>query len=46
MRTFSAIVFQAFLYRSTHHFHRWLYRIRPAVAHQGFTALPENPDVR
>lgn len=23
----------------------WLYRIRPAVAHQGFTALPTNPDV-
>jgi len=23
----------------------WLYRIRPAVAHQGFTALPEHPDL-
>ncbi|KAF8576002.1 Homogentisate 1,2-dioxygenase [Ramaria rubella] len=23
----------------------WLYRIRPAVAHQGFTALPKNPDL-
>lgn len=23
----------------------WLYRIRPAVAHQGFTPLPLNPDV-
>jgi len=22
----------------------WLYRARPAVAHQGFTDLPENPD--
>ncbi|KAG8782749.1 hypothetical protein FRC12_020458 [Ceratobasidium sp. 428] len=25
--------------------HAWLYRIRPAVAHQGFTQLPENPDL-
>lgn len=25
--------------------HAWLYRIRPAVAHQGFTALPANPDL-
>lgn len=24
---------------------RWLYRIRPSVAHQGFTKLPANPDV-
>ncbi|KAF8596173.1 Homogentisate 1,2-dioxygenase [Ceratobasidium sp. AG-I] len=23
----------------------WLYRIRPAVAHQGFTELPNNPDL-
>lgn len=23
----------------------WVYRIRPSVAHQGFTPLPENPDV-
>ncbi|CAE6464622.1 unnamed protein product [Rhizoctonia solani] len=23
----------------------WLYRIRPAVAHQGFTPLPDNPDL-
>ncbi|KAG6849286.1 hypothetical protein H0H93_009767 [Arthromyces matolae] len=23
----------------------WLYRIRPSVAHQGFTKLPENPDL-
>ncbi|KAG8707931.1 hypothetical protein FRC08_000215 [Ceratobasidium sp. 394] len=23
----------------------WLYRIRPAVAHQGFTQLPDNPDL-
>ncbi|KAG9101952.1 hypothetical protein FRC06_002464 [Ceratobasidium sp. 370] len=23
----------------------WLYRIRPAVAHQGFTKLPDNPDL-
>ncbi|KZT35455.1 Homogentisate 1,2-dioxygenase [Sistotremastrum suecicum HHB10207 ss-3] len=23
----------------------WLYRIRPAVAHQGFTRLPESPDL-
>jgi homogentisate 1,2-dioxygenase len=26
--------------------YRWLYRIRPSVAHQGFTKLPDNPDVR
>ena len=25
--------------------HRWLYRITPSVVHQGFTKLPENPDV-
>ncbi|GJJ14241.1 hypothetical protein Clacol_008505 [Clathrus columnatus] len=24
---------------------KWLYRIRPAVAHEGFTALPANPDL-
>jgi len=24
----------------------WLYRIRPSVSHQGFTRLPDNPDVR
>lgn len=24
---------------------RWMYRIRPAVVHQGFTKLPNNPDV-
>lgn len=23
----------------------WLYRARPAVAHQGFVSLPDNPDV-
>jgi len=23
----------------------WLYRIRPSVAHQGFTRLPDNPDL-
>ncbi|KAF9069606.1 homogentisate 1,2-dioxygenase [Rhodocollybia butyracea] len=23
----------------------WLYRIRPSVAHQGFSKLPENPDL-
>ncbi|KAJ3825824.1 homogentisate 1,2-dioxygenase [Lentinula raphanica] len=23
----------------------WLYRIRPSVAHQGFTKLPDNPDM-
>lgn len=23
----------------------WLYRVRPSVAHQGFTKLPDNPDV-
>ncbi|KAJ7503555.1 homogentisate 1,2-dioxygenase [Mycena galericulata] len=23
----------------------WLYRIRPSVAHQGFTKLPDNPDL-
>ncbi|KAG6907052.1 hypothetical protein DXG01_010738 [Tephrocybe rancida] len=23
----------------------WLYRIRPSVAHRGFTKLPENPDL-
>ncbi|KXN84859.1 Homogentisate 1,2-dioxygenase [Leucoagaricus sp. SymC.cos] len=23
----------------------WLYRIRPSVAHQGFTRLPDNPDI-
>ncbi|KAL7270290.1 hypothetical protein RUND412_007007 [Rhizina undulata] len=23
----------------------WLYRVRPAVAHQGFSDLPDNPDV-
>ncbi|KAI0326637.1 homogentisate 1,2-dioxygenase [Cubamyces sp. BRFM 1775] len=23
----------------------WLYRIRPSVAHQGFTSLPDNPDL-
>ncbi|TFK81305.1 homogentisate 1,2-dioxygenase [Polyporus arcularius HHB13444] len=23
----------------------WLYRIRPSVAHQGFTELPDNPDL-
>jgi homogentisate 1,2-dioxygenase len=23
----------------------WLYRIRPSVAHQGFTKLPSNPDI-
>ncbi|EUC59204.1 homogentisate 1,2-dioxygenase, partial [Rhizoctonia solani AG-3 Rhs1AP] len=23
----------------------WIYRIRPAVAHQGFTPLPDNPDL-
>nr|GAT52499.1 predicted protein [Mycena chlorophos] len=23
----------------------WLYRIRPSVAHQGFTPLPDNPDL-
>ncbi|KZT52885.1 homogentisate 1,2-dioxygenase [Calocera cornea HHB12733] len=23
----------------------WFYRIRPAVAHQGFTELPQNPDL-
>ncbi|KAF5349996.1 hypothetical protein D9756_009226 [Leucocoprinus leucothites] len=23
----------------------WLYRIRPSVAHQGFTRLPDNPDM-
>ena len=23
----------------------WLYRIRPSVSHQGFTRLPDNPDV-
>ena len=27
-------------------FSAWLYRIRPSVAHQGFTRLPDNPDVR
>lgn len=25
--------------------HSWLYRIRPSVAHQGFTRLPDNPDL-
>ncbi|KAF8960037.1 homogentisate 1,2-dioxygenase [Flammula alnicola] len=25
--------------------HAWLYRIRPSVAHQGFTRLPDNPDL-
>ncbi|KAF8059866.1 Homogentisate 1,2-dioxygenase [Lyophyllum atratum] len=25
--------------------HSWLYRIRPSVAHQGFTPLPSNPDL-
>ncbi|KII89653.1 hypothetical protein PLICRDRAFT_39775 [Plicaturopsis crispa FD-325 SS-3] len=25
--------------------HAWLYRIRPSVAHQGFTSLPDNPDL-
>lgn len=29
----------------TNIYNRWLYRIRPAVAHQGFTKLPNNPDV-
>ncbi|KAA1467122.1 homogentisate 1,2-dioxygenase [Dentipellis sp. KUC8613] len=23
----------------------WLYRLRPSVAHQGFTPLPDNPDI-
>ncbi|KIM39361.1 hypothetical protein M413DRAFT_198003 [Hebeloma cylindrosporum] len=25
--------------------HTWIYRIRPSVAHQGFTRLPDNPDL-
>lgn len=24
----------------------WLYRMRPSVAHQGFTRMQDNPDVR
>ncbi|TFK35605.1 homogentisate 1,2-dioxygenase [Crucibulum laeve] len=26
-------------------FNAWLYRIRPSVAHKGFTRLPDNPDL-
>ena len=36
------------LYLSTCHgtdLSSWLYRIRPSVSHQGFTRLPDNPDV-
>ena len=25
--------------------HSFMYRIRPSVAHKGYTALPDNPDV-
>ena len=48
LNVFTRMVFA--LNITAHHIHRensrWMYRIRPSVAHQGLTKLPENPDVR
>ncbi|KAH8925787.1 homogentisate 1,2-dioxygenase [Atractiella rhizophila] len=35
----------AFVAPRAHNMRNWLYRIRPAVAHQGFVRLPDNPDI-
>ncbi|KAE9384602.1 homogentisate 1,2-dioxygenase [Gymnopus androsaceus JB14] len=35
----------SFVAPRTENLNAWLYRIRPSVAHQGFTRLPDNPDL-
>lgn len=34
-----------FISPRSENFNVWLYRIRPSVSHQGFTPLPDNPDL-